>query len=53
MLVRARGLVAWAKVGIGVAMKAGAPLPEIGTVESLTHTLVARSQVRWLEWYLL
>ena len=38
-----------AKVGIGVAVKAGAPLPDIATVESLKHTLVAAKAVAYID----
>jgi molybdate transport system substrate-binding protein len=38
-----------AKVGIGVAVKAGAPLPDIATVESLKHALVAAKAVAYLD----
>jgi molybdate transport system substrate-binding protein len=38
-----------AKVGIGVAVKAGAPLPEIRTVESLKHALVEAKSVAYID----
>jgi len=38
-----------AKVGIGVAVKAGAPLPDIRTVESLKHALVAAKSVAYID----
>jgi molybdate transport system substrate-binding protein len=38
-----------AKVGIGVAVKAGAPLPDIATVESLKHALVAAKAVAYID----
>jgi molybdate transport system substrate-binding protein len=38
-----------AKVGIGVAVKAGAPLPEIRTVESLKHALVSAKSVAYID----
>jgi len=38
-----------AKVGIGVAVKAGAPLPEIRTLESLKHALIAAKSVAYID----
>jgi molybdate transport system substrate-binding protein len=47
--VLAGSRVAVAKVGIGVVIKAGAPLPDIGSVEAFKRTLLAAKSVAYLD----
>jgi molybdate transport system substrate-binding protein len=46
-VVAANGITDLAKAGVGVAVKAGAPRPDIGSVEALKQTLLAAKSVAY------
>lgn len=47
--VRADSIVNVARVGIGVAVKEGAPLPKIGTADEFKQTLLAAKKVAYID----
>ena len=47
--VRADSVVNVARVGIGVAVKEGAPLPKIGTTDEFKQTLLAAEKVAYID----
>jgi len=47
--VRADSIVNVARVGIGVAVKEGAPLPKIGTADEFKQTLLAARKVAYID----